>query len=30
MGRAQTQTLNLTDQQLANINSQNQQFLNQQ
>ena len=30
MGRAQTQTQNLTDQQLANINAQNQQFLNQQ
>ena len=30
MSRAQTQTLNLTDQQLANINAQNQQFLNQQ
>ena len=30
MSRAQTQTMNLTDQQLANINAQNQQFLNQQ
>jgi hypothetical protein len=30
MGRAQTQTLNMTDQQLASINAQNQQFLNQQ
>jgi hypothetical protein len=30
MSRAQTQTQNLTDQQLASINAQNQQFLNQQ
>ncbi|MGB2669508.1 MAG: hypothetical protein WAO11_02200, partial [Candidatus Acidiferrum sp.] len=30
MSRAQTQTLNMTNQQLASINSQNQQFLNQQ
>ncbi len=30
MSRAQTQTLQLTDQQLANVNAQNQQFLNQQ
>src|SRR5277367_5960247 len=30
MSRAQTQTLNMTDQQLASINAQNQQFLNQQ
>lgn len=28
MGRAQTQTMQLTDQQLASINAQNQQFLN--
>jgi hypothetical protein len=30
MSRAQTQTQNMTDQQLASINAQNQQFLNQQ
>ena len=30
MSRAQTQTQNLTDQQLASVNAQNQQFLNQQ
>ena len=30
MSRAQTQTLNMTNQQLASINAQNQQFLNQQ
>ena len=30
MSRAQTQTLNMTNEQLASINAQNQQFLNQQ